>query len=151
MVRREGGAGMDWLIMFTHERRLCWAPMIAVMGGLREQDGCASGGQIRYSWIDLVERRGPGLRFTLELDPTCRFLEHAPAADIIEVIGNPEQMAVTAGCLAHALAAYWAERGGLTETALDDLRALDQIDWNQPGPFEISLRDDGQPVQYTPG
>jgi hypothetical protein len=136
-----------WELTLTPRRLLLWSPLTAnFFNKMKAKAGTASGGQIRYEWLDDIERTS-----SLELTFLFDAQEGGIAARRIVKLefASPQDAATISAALADRTAAYWREQGIDTPALQDELNRLRNIDWGTWQSLQLSLLKAGAKPKYV--
>jgi hypothetical protein len=148
----EKHADSRWEIAFTPHRFTLWSPKSVgtfFVNKPKEKPGIATGGQVKYEWIDdIFAERSLCLSFLFVSDPKSK---PRITKRILEVyFRNAEEAAAISAALADRIEGLWRTAGDVPEALVSVLDELRQYDWTAYKPLKLSMLKAGAKVKYTP-
>ena len=142
----------SWVVTLTQNRLLIWSPLtpggLLGTGSMKAKPGKATGGQLRYIWVDDIIRDSQlTLAFQVYSDPddwvtSMMFL-------LLSFV-DADQAHDFAVALADLLDSFHRQRGIDSADLVAELGKLKNLDWSVDGEMKLSLLRAGAKVKYPP-
>ena len=139
-----------WVITLTQKRLLVWSPLspgLMGMGQMKLKSGKATGGHVRYNWVDEIMRDGAlNLCFMVDRKPEERIKSMMLSLDFADT-AQAHNFCVS---LADLLVGFQEPRSADLEKLAPELDKLRNAEWSTRGDLKLSLLKAGAKVDYAP-